>query len=132
SFHPPLTAFEASLIAAPRPAGPQPRDGLRRALQAALSRPVASFQVASIAQPSATATISTRAPAQPSDAGKNTAAPSFPRSPVWLAARRTSAAPSAEHATATQSFTCPSPARQREPAPQPPASVMPMPKASPP
>src|SRR4029453_3895550 len=113
-------------------AGPQPRDGLRRALQAALSRPVASFQVASIAQASATAPISPMAPARPTDAGGNTAAPRFLRRPVWVAARRPSEAPSAKHETATQSFTCPSPARQSEPAPQPPASVIPMPKASPP
>ena len=44
-----------------------------------------------------------------------------------------SEAPSAKQPTsAAQSLTCPSPARQIEPAPQPPASVIPMPKSVPP
>jgi hypothetical protein len=41
-------------------------------------------------------------------------------------------APTAKKKTATQSFTCPSPARQIEPAPQPPAIAMPAPKRLPP
>ncbi|PYN53415.1 MAG: hypothetical protein DMD94_18715 [Candidatus Rokuibacteriota bacterium] len=100
--------------------------------QTALKRPVVSFQVASIAHPSAIATINTIAPPQPSDDGRKTAAPSFWRRPVWAATSRARDAPTAKHATAAQSFTWPSPARQREPAPQPPASVIPTPKASPP
>ena len=72
------------------------------------------------------------APPQPSHAGKKIAAPSFCRSPVWAAPSRASDTPTAKHATAAQSFTWPSPARQSEPAPQPPASVIPTPKARPP
>src|SRR2546428_1574256 len=106
--------------------------GQRPGYALTLNRPVCSFQVASTAQPIAIATINTIAPAQPSSDGRKTAAPSFCRSPVCAAPSRSIEAPNAKHATATQSFTCPSPARQREPAPQPPASVIPTPNARPP
>src|SRR3989454_4929999 len=120
---------------------PQPPDARKRPGTAvaaprirytALNRPVDSFQVASIAHPRAIATINTIAPPQPSDDGRKTAAPSFWRRPVCAATSRVRDAPAAKHATAAQSFTWPSPARHREPAPQPPASVIPTPKASPP
>src|SRR3989475_55185 len=48
------------------------------------------------------------------------------------ATRRASDPPRAKHAIAAQSFTCPSPARQIEPAPHPPASVIPTPNTRPP
>ena len=56
--------------------------------------------------------------------------PSLPSAPP--SASRAAEAPRAKHTTAAQSFTCPSPARQIEPAPQPPARVMPMPNSVPP
>src|SRR5262249_57178262 len=65
-------------------------------------------------------------------AGRRVARRSFGRSLGGAATSRASEAPRAKQATAIQSFTWPSPARQSEPAPQPPASVMPTPKSNPP
>ena len=75
---------------------------------------------------------STIAPAPAEQAGRKTAAPSFCESPA-LRERRAARARRRARSTRrpTQSFTWPSPARQSEPAPQPPASVIPTPKAQP-
>src|SRR5437764_1418986 len=89
-----------------------------------------SFHVAASAHAAATAITSSSAAPQPTAAGRNTAMPSLPGAPP--SASRAAEAPRAKHATAAQSFTCPSPARQIEPAPQPPARVMPMPNSVPP
>src|SRR6266540_1054120 len=88
-----------------------------------LSLPLASFHVARAAQATMTTTTSPTAPAQPKSDGRNTAAPSFCCRPVCVSTSRVSEAPSANVATAIQSLTWPSPIRQIEPAPQPPAST---------
>src|SRR2546425_2075043 len=72
------------------------------------------------------------APPHPSADGRNTGAPSLPARPDALRPRRVNDAARAKPAIAIQSFSWPSRARQIDPAPHPPASVMPIPKRRPP
>src|SRR5499427_10416454 len=91
-----------------------------------------SFQVAKTYQLSIKAATSNIAHAHPTRLGKKTAVPSFCGNCVCTSMNREREPPTAKKATATHSFTCPSPARQIEPAPQPPASTIPKPKSRPP
>src|SRR3989441_866166 len=112
---------------------PPPRsDVLRCAAHSALNRRCSSFHVAPRAHAAITRITRASAPPQPIADGRNTAAPSSFRIAVGAATRRASDPPRAKHAIAAQSFTCPSPARQIEPAPHPPASVIPTPNTRPP
>src|SRR5262245_57762745 len=70
--------------------------------------------------------------AQPIKFGRNTAEPSSLIRSVLISHRRIIDAPREKKKTANHSLMCPSPARQIDPAPQPPAITMPMPKSVPP
>src|SRR5688572_862163 len=91
-----------------------------------------SFQPATRYQSAMRTTTPQTALAQPIRCGRNNAEPKCLIKSVLTRNCRIVDAPTAKKSTATQSLQWPSPARQIEPAPQPPASTMPAPKRIPP